>query len=178
MTRTTLFTALLSCCIILILTACASDQASNEAAENGSDASTDTTIPFKMEGTLTIYPGGDLSPVTIDIEIADTDSTRARGLMQRSSLPPKSGMLFVFERESPQSFWMANTPLSLDMFFADSNGRIVKVAKYTKPGSPNHIRSGEPAQYVLETPAGFADRYGIIEGDSLDFDRQRSNLDR
>lgn len=163
-------TVVLLLCVSLLGSACAGNQASNDAAESSSDV--DTTIPFAKEGTLTLHPSGDLSPVTIAIEIADTDSTRARGLMQRSSLPPESGMLFIFEQEGPQSFWMANTPLSLDMFFADSKGRIVTVAKYTKPGSSDHIRSEEPAKYVLEVPAGFADRHGIVEGDSLSFMRE------
>lgn len=162
--------AVLLLCVSLLGTACTGNQASDERADNSSDV--ETNIPFTKEGTLTLHPSGDLPAVTIDIEIADTDSTRARGLMQRSSLPPKSGMLFIFEKESPQSFWMANTPLSLDMFFADSEGRIVTVAKYTKPGSSDHIRSDEPAKYVLEVTAGFADRHGIVEGDSLSFTRE------
>lgn len=153
------------CCLCVLLTACGN----NQSRRDGSAA--EKNIPFEREGTLTIHPSGQLPPVTIDIEIAETDSARSRGLMQRSSLPPKSGMLFIFDEESQQSFWMANTPLSLDMFFADSQGRIVKIAKYTRPQSSEHIRSGEPAQYVLETQAGFADQYGIVEGDSLIFER-------
>ncbi len=173
MTRMSAISIVISA-VLLIFSACAGDQASNDTAEG----STEVNIPFKKEGTLTLHPGGQLSPVTIDIEIADTDSTRARGLMQRSSLPSQSGMLFIFEREGPQSFWMSNTPLSLDMFFADSEGRIVKIAKYTKPGSSEHVRSEQPAQYVLETPAGFADQHGIVEGDSLSFKRLTPGVER
>lgn len=157
-------------CTSLVVGACQINPSDDEPAQTQEERN----IPFDKEGRLTLYPGGQLSPVTIDIEIAETDSSRRRGLMQRSSLPPKSGMLFIFEQESPQSFWMANTPLSLDMFFIDSRGRIVKVAKYTRPQSAEHIRSGEPAQYVLETQAGFADQYGIVEGDSVSFERTES----
>ena len=43
---------------------------------------------------------------TLRVEIADTDKTRDRGLMGRKSLPDGEGMLFVFEKSAPLSFWM------------------------------------------------------------------------
>jgi uncharacterized membrane protein (UPF0127 family) len=161
--------AALLTCLLLSLANCQGDRTPDHEVTDSSEV--DTSIPFSKEGTLTIHPDRDLDPVTIDIEIADTDSSRARGLMQRSSLPDQSGMLFIFEEENPQSFWMANTQLSLDMMFIKSNRQIVNIAKYTRPGSSDHIRSGEPVQYVLEVPAGFADRHGIVEGDSVSWER-------
>lgn len=125
------------------------------------------SIPFDKEGTLTFHPSTGLDSVTIAIEIADTDSARSRGLMQRASLPQKSGMLFIFDREEPRSFWMANTPLSLDIIFVNNDSSIVNIAKYTKPRSPKQIRSEGNARYVVEVPAGFTDRYGIVAGDRL-----------
>lgn len=131
---------------------------------------TEATIPFDVEGTLT-FERGDQDLVTIDIEIAETDSSRERGLMQRSSLPAQSGMLFIFEREEPQDFWMANTPLSLDIFFVDADFQIVNIARYTRPYSSDQVSSVEPAMYVVETVAGFADTYGITESDQVRWTR-------
>ena len=74
-----------------------------------------TSIPFRSDGTLR-FTRGEEELLTIDIEIADTDSAIVRGLMQRTSLPDRSGMLFLMPSEEPQSFWMANTPLALDLF--------------------------------------------------------------
>lgn len=130
----------------------------------------DVTIPFEKEGTLAFMRGGDTLAV-IAVEIAATDSARARGLMERESLPEKSGMLFLFDQEAPQSFWMANTPLSLDIIFANADSVIVHVAKYTTPFSTEQVRSGAPAQFVVEVPAGFADQYGIVEGDRITWTR-------
>ncbi len=139
--------------------------------ETPEDQPPDASIPFRADGTLTFVRGGE--PITrIRIEIAESDSARTRGLMQRPSLPDSSGMLFVFPEEGPQSFWMANTPLSLDLFFASADSQIVHVAKYAAPYSPDPIASEAPAQYVVEVPAGFADTHGIVEGDRITWTRR------
>ena len=128
------------------------------------------SIPFDKEGTLSVLQSSD-TLVTVDIEIAETDSARTRGLMQRTLLPEQSGMLFLFPNEQSRSFWMANTPLALDILFANADSQIVSIAKYTTPYSQDNVRSGDPAQYVLEMPAGFADSYGVLEGDRLTWQR-------
>lgn len=123
------------------------------------------SIPFRDDGRMTIYHGNE-PVVDVAIEIADDDSSRTRGLMQREEMPDRSAMLFVFPREEPQSFWMANTPLSLDLLFLDAAGRIVSISRYTRPLSTEPVPSGLPAQYVVEFEAGFVDTWGIVEGDS------------
>jgi uncharacterized membrane protein (UPF0127 family) len=149
-----------------LLSACTSESEPQEAEP----APVEVSIPFDNEGTLTFLRGGqDLA--TIDIEVAETDSSRERGLMQRTNLPDQSGMLFIFDREEPQAFWMANTPLSLDIFFVDADSQIVNIARYTRPFSSENVSSGVPAQYVIETQAGFADTYGITESDRVRWTR-------
>ena len=103
-----------------------------------------------------------------DLEIARTGAQRARGLMHRTDLPGDRAMLFVFDAEAPRSFWMQNTPTSLDIIFADRGGVIVRVAERTVPFSTASIRSGAPARYVLEVHAGTAERLGIAVGDRLE----------
>ena len=141
-----------------------------ETKEEPERDETASSIPFRKDGTLTFLRDG--APVaTIDIEIAETDSARARGLMQRTSLPEQSGMLFLFNREEMQSFWMANTPLALDIMFVDADSQIVDIARYTRPFSSSSIASESPARYVVEVPAGFSDRYGIAESDRVTWRR-------
>jgi len=153
---------------LLLVILCVSLSACGGQEQSGEPAS--TSIPFDKEGVLSVVQNRD-TLVTIDIEIAETDSARQRGLMQRSSLPEKSGMLFLFPREQSRSFWMANTPLALDIIFASADSQIVSIAKYTTPYSSESVRSNAPAQFVLEMPAGFADSYGILEGDRLTWRR-------
>jgi len=155
--------SLLATALLLTVSAC------GNGAEPADEPET-VNIPFDNEGTLSVLQSGD-TLVTIDIEIAETDSARTRGLMQRTSLPERSGMLFLFPNEQPRSFWMANTPLALDILFANADSQIVSIAKYTTPYSQDNVRSGDPAQYVLEMPAGFADSYGVLEGDRLTWQR-------
>jgi len=136
---------------------------------SSADAAADTTetIPFTTEGRLAFVQDGD-STVTIDIEIADTDSARERGMMQREGFPnDRSGMLFRFDQAQPRSFWMSNTPVALDIIFVSADSQIVNIAKYTTPFSNERYRSGDPAQFVVEVPAGFADSHGLLEGDRI-----------
>jgi uncharacterized protein len=128
-------------------------------------------IVFRQDGTLDFLSNGERI-TRIRIEIADDEASRARGLMGREALPTDGGMLFIFDRQEVQSFWMANTPLSLDIFFVDRDSSIVRIAKYTRPFSHESVSSVEPAMYVVETAAGFADRHGIVEGDRIAWERE------
>lgn len=151
--------------LLLLTSACGTERSNTDAA-----GEPDETIPFTPEGQLTFFRGAD-SLVTITIEVADTDSARARGLMQRTSLPERSGMFFYMDREEIQSFWMANTPLALDIIFVDADSQIVDVDKYTRPLSSERVVSDRPALYVIEVPAGFADTYGLTETDHVRWHR-------
>jgi uncharacterized membrane protein (UPF0127 family) len=101
------------------------------------------------------------------VEVARSDAERERGLMERTSLPLNTGMFFVFDREELVNMWMKNTFVSLDMIFADTEGRIVSIASDTEPMSLRIISSGVPAKSVLEVRAGTARRLGIRVGDRL-----------
>lgn len=98
------------------------------------------------------------------VEIADTPAARERGLMDRILPDDQTGMLFIFPETAPRTFWMRNTPASLDMLFADSEGRIIHIAPETRPFSDQHYPSQGPARYVLETRGGFAARHGVVPG--------------
>ena len=53
--------------------------------------------------------------VKLKAEVAADNNTRSTGLMNRFSLAPDRGMLFVFAQSEPLAFWMKNTfvPLSI-----------------------------------------------------------------
>ncbi len=160
--------ALLCLLPLLLLAACGG----NTAPPGG--AAPETVIPFRQDGTLDFLREGQ-AYLTVAIEIAETDSARTRGLMQRTSLPERSGMLFLFDSEQPQGFWMANTPMALDLLFIDADSQIVDIARYTKPLSPETVSSKAPARFVLEVPAGFSDSHGITETDRVRWRRTGSD---
>ena len=147
------------CCGLLLLVL------SLGACEQEDDAlpTLQTDIPFRADGALAFLTPGDSLITRIAIEIAETDSARTRGLMERRGLPARGGMLFLFDEPDRRSFWMANTPLPLDLIFVAPDGEIVNIVKRTRPYSRDHIQSTAPAQYVVEVRAGFTDRYGITD---------------
>ena len=105
----------------------------------------------------------------IDIEIADNAQDRAKGMMHRTNMPDNRGMLFIFSQEGEQSFWMKNTLISLDIMYVNKNKEIVTIYKHTQPYSENPIPSFKKAMYVVETIAGFCDKYNVEEGDFIEF---------
>lgn len=128
-------------------------------------------IPFRKDGTLTFYREDGEDIVTIDVEIAQGDSATQRGLMQRTSLPERSGMLFLMPRVERHGFWMANTPLSLDITFVSPDSAVINTAKYTRPYSSSSVYAEGLAEFIVETPAGFTDTYGITAGDRIRWTR-------
>ncbi len=98
---------------------------------------------------------------TIEVEFAEDQETRATGLMHRRQLSLSQGMLFVFPAPDSLSFWMANTPIPLDIIFVGADSTVVNIAKRTTPLSREFIRSTDLAQYVVEVRGGFSDRFDI-----------------
>lgn len=101
------------------------------------------------------------------VEVVDDDAGRARGLMFRPPLEDDRGMLFEFPDVAERSFWMRNTPSSLDIIYINPQGRIVTIAKHTTPYSEEQIPSYGPASGVLELRAGRADEIGAKAGDQV-----------
>lgn len=144
------------------------------AAENTADKKTNTeeAFSFKKEGYLSFLSAQGKVKSSIDTEIADSDDEYQMGLMYRTSLDEKQGMLFIFGTEEMHSFWMKNTYLPLDIIFVNAQKEIIKIHRNTVPfqEKPSY-ESGKPAMYVVEVNAGYCDKYDIIEGDKISFGR-------
>lgn len=104
------------------------------------------------------------------VALAQTEAERNTGLMDVQSMDADAGMLFLFDDEQPRSFWMVNTPLSLDIIFANSDREIVRIRRNTTPYSDRRITSEVPARYVLEVHAGYAREHDLREGMTLQWD--------
>lgn len=91
------------------------------------------------------------------VEIADTDEKRMKGLGGREGIANNEGMLFVFEEPDKHCFWMKDVTFSLDIFWFDESHQIVHRALEVPPESyPNNFCSPEAAKYVLEIRGGEA----------------------
>ncbi len=101
------------------------------------------------------------------VEIADNDASRERGLMDRRYMAPDHGMLFEFDRDEPVSFWMKNTYIPLDMIFISPSGVVTHVAANAEPLSERIIPSSGPCMAVLELNGGTAASIGLKAGDKV-----------
>jgi len=103
-----------------------------------------------------------------NVEIAKTNEERARGLMGRESLPENGGMWFVFPNNVQDEFWMKDTLVPLDIIYVDENMKVVHINPNTVPESTEMISSEVPYRYVLEVPAGSAEKFDIKVDDVVE----------
>ena len=111
--------------------------------------------------------------VKVTVDVSDSDEERKLGLSGRRYLGDYEGMLFVFEENTNVSFWMKDMYFPIDIIFVDGSGFITHIHDNAQPcESVNNcpsIGSNGWYRYVLEVNAGFCDRNGIEEGNSLQF---------
>lgn len=124
---------------------------------------------IRKDGILSFLKGDDSVIVTIDIEIAETSQSHIKGLMFRELQDFSCGMLFLFRDIRPRSFWMRNTPGSLDIIFVDGDLHIINIAEKTTPMSDTGYLSKDPAKYVVEVKGGFTEKYKIKTKDKINW---------
>ena len=104
----------------------------------------------------------------LDVEVADTNESRERGLMYRRHMADDAGMIFLFDTEREQTFWMKNTFIALDMIFIGANNRIVGIVPEATPETESVRTVGVPSRYVLEVNGGWAALKGVRTGDRVE----------
>jgi uncharacterized protein len=139
------------------------------AGEGGDGAPPSMSAESSGEGVQARIPPRGLAWVvfgsdTVRAELARTDQERARGLMERESLPDGTGMLFIFPDVAPRSFWMQNTYIPLDIAFMDADGVIVDI-QAMEPLDETFTESAAPAMFALEVPQGWFAARGIGVGE-------------
>ncbi len=156
MTRSNIHSWLVLSSVVILLLGCQTE----------TESSTSTARELIIEDTLEfILKDGQSLP--LEVALADDNDERAAGLMYIRSMDENQGMLFVFEDEQPRSFWMANTPLALDMLFVNESYEIVTIHRNTQPFSQRNFTSEIPAKYVIEVNGGYTIRHDIQEGMSV-----------
>jgi len=135
------------------------------------------SIPSDSKLESVEFPIGTIKidETVLEVQVADTEPRRVRGLMFQDQLPYDQGMIFVFNESGVYSLWMLNMQFSLDMIWFDENGDIVHIEKNIPPcKTPTEIMacqsivpSGE-AKYILEVSSGFIDQFNITKDSKLD----------
>lgn len=107
----------------------------------------------------------------LKVELAKTHDELRQGLMNRENLKEGRGMLFIYEEPRIPSFWMKNMLIPLDIIFIDKDLKIKHIVPDTPPCPQNEkcptYSPNVAVQYVLEVPAGYAEKYQINKGDLL-----------
>jgi len=112
------------------------------------------TIPLSINGHKIV------------VEVAATPERRSLGLMNRFSLQPDHGMLFVFDYPEPQAFWMKNTFIPLSIAFVGPDGKIINIDEMQPHDEGTHTSRG-PALYAIEMRKGWFTERGIKSGDAV-----------
>ena len=135
------------------------------------------SIPSESKLQSVEFPRGMImiDDIPLEVQIADNESLRIRGLMFQDQLPPDQGMIFVFNEPGLYSLWMLNMQFSLDMIWFDQDGKIVHIEKDVPPcktpleiAACQSIIPDDMAVYVLEVTAGFIDENNITADSTLD----------
>jgi uncharacterized protein len=104
-----------------------------------------------------------------EMEVADTNEKRIRGLSGREGLEENQGMLFVFEQVEEQCFWMKDMLFSIDMVWTDNHRKIIKIKENVSPDTFPDLFCSDDTKYVLEFNQGFVSKYGLKLGSTLQF---------
>lgn len=106
----------------------------------------------------------------IQAEVADDASEKATGLGGRDCIGHNQGMLFMFDKPGQYGFWMKDMEFPIDIIWIDVNHHVVKVqANVEEDTYPTVFTNDQPAQYVLELPAGRADELGVNQNSIIQF---------
>lgn len=110
---------------------------------------------------------------TINIELAVTNTEKAKGLGYRDSLAADSGMLFVYQNKDRYGFWMKGMRFPLDFIWIDGN-KVVDLSQNIPHPINDSVQSVSLApnmsiDKVLEVNAGLIESLNIRVGDLVQF---------
>ena len=134
------------------------------------------SLPSESKLESVEFPMGTIKvdDVALQVQIADTEPRRVRGLMFQDQLPYDQGMIFVFEQPGLYSLWMLNMQFSLDMIWFDQDGKVVHIEKDVSPCKTaleittcQSVVPDNEAVYVLEVTSGFIDQNNITKDSIL-----------
>ena len=136
------------------------------------------SMPSEIKLEQVNFPVGTikLDEKFLEVQIADTEPRKVRGLMFQETLPYDQGMLFVFDEPGERSMWMLNMQFNLDIIWFDQNGNVVEILKDVLPcKTPLEVMSctsdgisANNAKYVLEVTSGFVDKFDIDTNSKLE----------
>jgi uncharacterized membrane protein (UPF0127 family) len=131
------------------------------------------------------FPLGDLRidgargvSLVLEVEIADTPTAQATGLMNVKQLTDNAGMAFIFDRETGLAFWMKDTVIPLDTAFWTRQGQIIDIHQM-EPCHADPCPTYAPNQQYLgavEVNRGLLAAHGIAVTDRVTLTRRSDRM--
>jgi Uncharacterized conserved protein len=112
--------------------------------------------------------------IELAIELAERPDEIQYGMMYRKKMDPLTGMLFLMGQERPQSFYMKNTYVPLDIIYINDAMQVVSIIEQAEPLNEKSLPSEGPASLVLEVPGGFSAAHQIQKGQLVAWRRLES----
>jgi uncharacterized protein len=112
--------------------------------------------------------------VVLLADTAASNEQRTKGLSVKDGLAENEAMLFVFDTQGEQTFWMKDMKFPIDIIWIDSNKTVVHIEHNLPPCSfevlcPTY-KPNEDSLYVLETVGGFTEKHDIVQGTRVEFE--------
>jgi uncharacterized membrane protein (UPF0127 family) len=146
--------------------------------DNGSSSKTNaarTPLPGFGETHVTVETSSDT--LAWCMLLAETEAQRNRGLMQVTdpTLGGYDGMVFRFDSDTSDAFYMRNTPMPLSIAFISSSGDVVSTTDMApcadRDGCPLY-NAAAPYRIAIEVPQGHLGRLGIMSGNKVTDDHR------
>lgn len=124
--------------------------------------------------------------MTFTLEVAADQASIERGLMHRQTIPPGTGMLFIFPDVRGRSFWMKNCLTDIDLITLDGSGRVTTTHRMKAEPPKREDETDDaygtrlkkyssvfPAQFAIELPPGTLDQLNVRVEDKIELDLER-----
>lgn len=109
-----------------------------------------------------------LGGVPVQASVADTMTSRIKGLSDTPYILDDVIKLFAFGVPGTHSIWMKDMNYAIDILWIAKEGEIIHIEENVSPDTfPTSFASPVPAWFVAETTAGFVALHNIELGDEL-----------
>lgn len=158
---------LLSIFIAYLIYPRSSEDSNNGSKDNGSNVANELTALSDSDTIELTAINNSNEEITVSLEVAESDSKKAYGLMNRTQLGEDRGMIFIYDSEANRTFWMKDTLIPLDIIFLNSELEIINIEPAKANQTSERYRSQEPSQYIIEMNRGWAESNNISSGDAF-----------
>jgi uncharacterized membrane protein (UPF0127 family) len=160
--------------LVFGLLGCVVKGADNPADPYLSSSPPRTALPDFGETRITVKTADKIREFCL--LLAANETQRERGLMQVTdpTLGGYDGMLFRYEQDVTEVFWMRNTPMPLSLAYLGASGELVSAVDMTpcedSPDCPGYPPAG-PYRMTIEVPQGKLPALGIVPGSQVTDER-------